>query len=605
MNKKPEPIEGFPFFSQASLEKGYFKLVSREFDGEKIDVIFRKGKADISQKEIDDRLAKGEEIHQFSVGPKWNSRSYTATKVIPHVVCRQDVPVELRDGTVIYADIYTPKNTTEPLPLLIAWGPFGKRPAEGMDEFNHHGVPLGTVSTMNKFEGCDPGYWCHNGYAVANVDPRGIGHSQGDVYLWGTQDGQDGYDFIEWAAAQEWCNGRIAMFGNSALAMVQWRIAAEQPPHLTCIAVWEGTGDMYRESLCLGGIPTIRFEHYIISRLLAGNYIEDNANMILKYPLMNKFWEDKIPRWDRIKIPAYLCAGLCHTIHLRGSLEGFHRIGSEKKWIRIHREHEWTDAYNPKNLEDLKKFYDRYLKDIRNGWELTSKVRVDVMDAYEYDFKKERPDNEFPLERTVYKKFYLNAADRKLYDEPVATANELVYDPDKDAVSFVYKFTEDTEITGYMKVNINLECRDYDNMDLQLWVTKYKEDGTFVPLKLMGIENRGAYSYYRASRRELDEKWSTDYQPVQAHRRDEPMEEGKIYECEIPILPHSRFWHKGEELHLEIYGYVVPSGQTAPPTPYFDNGGKHVIHTGGNFNSYLQIPVVPPKYQSGEFKYYD
>jgi putative CocE/NonD family hydrolase len=64
-----------------------------------------------------------------------------------------------------------------------------------------------------------------------NVDPRGIGHSQGDANLFGTQDARDGYDFIEWLATQHWCNGKIGMFGNSGVAMVQWRIAAEQPPH--------------------------------------------------------------------------------------------------------------------------------------------------------------------------------------------------------------------------------------------------------------------------------------------------------------------------------------------------------------------------------------
>ena len=57
------------------------------------------------------------------------------------------------------------------------------------------------------------------------------------------------------------------MSGNSGVAMTQWRIAAEQPPHLTCIAPWEGTGDLYRESLYEGGIPALGFSDFIVGSL--------------------------------------------------------------------------------------------------------------------------------------------------------------------------------------------------------------------------------------------------------------------------------------------------------------------------------------------------
>ena len=77
--------------------------------------------------------------------------------------------------------------------------------------------------------------------------------------MYGTQEGRDGYDSIEWIAKQKWCNEKVAMAGNSWLATTQWYIAAEQPPHLTCMAPWEGLGDFYRESICRGGIPDHAF----------------------------------------------------------------------------------------------------------------------------------------------------------------------------------------------------------------------------------------------------------------------------------------------------------------------------------------------------------
>ena len=131
-----------------------------------------------------------------------------------------------------------------------------------------HGRSAGNGLPHDQVRVPRPAYWCRHGYAVANVDPRGVGHSQGDINMFGTQDGRDGYDFIEWLATQYWCNGKVGMSGNSGVAMTQWRIAAEQPPHLTCIAPWEGTGDLYRESLYEGGIPALGFNDFIVGSLI-------------------------------------------------------------------------------------------------------------------------------------------------------------------------------------------------------------------------------------------------------------------------------------------------------------------------------------------------
>jgi hypothetical protein len=267
---------------------------------------------------------------------------------------------------------------------------------------------------------------------------------------------------------------------------------------------------------------------------------------------------------------------------------------------------EWPDTYNNANLEDLRKFYDRYLKDVRNGWEGTPKVRVDVMDAYSYDYAPKRPENEFPLKRTQYRKLYLDAANKSLSYDKAPTVSEIEYDGKTGVASFGIKFQEDTEITGYMKLHLYIECRGHDNMDMFPWVKKYSADGEYVPIHCMGEDYRGAWGYGRGKRRELDEKLTTDFQPVLAHQKDEPMEPGKVYPIDIEIWPHSRIWHKGEELRLEISGEFIKTDWYEDGHLEFitDNGkGKHVIHTGGEYESYLQIPYIPPKYQVGDYVY--
>ena len=96
--------------------------------------------------------------------------------------------------------------------------------------------------------------------------------------------------FIEWTAQQPWCNGKVAMAGSSALAISQWHIAAQQPPHLACIAPWEGMSDMYRESIYEGGIPSIQFTRFATLGAAGLNGIDDQAAMSLKYPPMNVYW---------------------------------------------------------------------------------------------------------------------------------------------------------------------------------------------------------------------------------------------------------------------------------------------------------------------------
>ncbi len=530
--------------------------------------------------------------------PEVNQRTYVAE---PGILCEQDVQVTLRDGTKIYTDIFRPEGETG-VPAIVSWSYFGKRQAEGSTEWQLIGVPPGTVSKMAKFESCDPAYWCRKGYAVANVDPRGVGHSEGDICMFGTQDARDGYDFVEWLATQPWCNGKIGMCGNSGVAMTHWRIAAEQPPHLVCIAPWEGTGDLYRESLAEGGIPMQSFNNFIVGSLVGENYVDDTAANITTHPFLDAYWEDKIPKYEKIKIPVYTTVCWNH-FHLRGSTEGFRRVKSRKKWLRTHREFEWPDTYSPFGLEDLKNFYDRYLKDIRNGWELTPRVRLEIMDAYDYDFQVNRPEKEFPLARTQYKKLYVDTARGALSFEPVADESKTSYDARDGLVNFDITFNETTEITGYMKLRLWVEVEGHDDMDLFIAIQKLDHEGNWLPVSVLNEPHPGAWGKMRVSRRALDEKLSTHYQPVQAHQKDEKLKPGEIVPVDIEIWPHSRIWHKGQQLRVRVSSNYIREGWFEPFFWDIDNKGRHIIHSGGKYDSYLQIPIIPPKYVAGDYVY--
>jgi len=77
-------------------------------------------------------------------------------------------------------------------------------------------------------------YFAKNGYVYVIQDVRGRGDSEGTFGFW-FQEIADGYDTVEWLAAQPWSNGRIGMTGSSYLGSTQWLAAKDRPPHLSCI----------------------------------------------------------------------------------------------------------------------------------------------------------------------------------------------------------------------------------------------------------------------------------------------------------------------------------------------------------------------------------
>jgi predicted acyl esterase len=91
------------------------------------------------------------------------------------------------------------------------------------------------------------------GYAVLHLSLRGSGKSEGKADLY-AHFGEDGYDAIEWMAAQPWCNGRVGMVGPSLLGISQWLAAKEAPPHLKAIVPEVACGDCYGELWYPGGM---------------------------------------------------------------------------------------------------------------------------------------------------------------------------------------------------------------------------------------------------------------------------------------------------------------------------------------------------------------
>lgn len=558
------------------------------------------------------------------------------------IILQRDVPVKLRDGVTIYTDIFRPADE-EKHPAIMAMSPYGKEiGSQWLDDTpNHAGIPMEATSGLQKFEGPDPAYWCDHGYAIINPDVRGAYRSEGVILFFGSDYGRDGADIIEWAAEQDWCNGRIGMSGNSWLAISQWFVAAQQPEHLAAIAPWEGLSDCYREIATRGGVMMPEFIKMLSDSFASteNGGVEDCIAMMRAQVTNSPYWEDKAAELEKITVPAYVVASYTNPIHTYGSIEGFRRISSKDKWLRIHNTGEWDDYYHAGHTEDLRKFFDRYLLGLDNGWENTPRVRVSVLNPGGRDII-DRAEDDFPIPRTQYRKLYLNAENGALSTSQPAGEASVTYHSDKKGKAvFKMKLPEDTEITGYIKLRLWVEAPDHDDMDLFVTLEKRRPCGLKYRVSLGPGMDLSAKGYIRVSLRALDAQRSTEENPFQSMEQVQKLKPGEIVPVDILIWPMGLLFQKGDQLRLTVSAYKTRKLWTGPfklkmakielpkegytylpdeqpemvtiggaemfgasggevetaHMPHDVNKGRHIIHTGGKYDSFLYVPVVPQK----------
>src|SRR5271154_2138194 len=126
------------------------------------------------------------------------------------ITMERSVPVNMRDGVVLYADVYRPQNPGK-FPVLLERTPYNK------DSSVNFAIRAAA-----------------HGYVVIVQDVRGRYKSAGEWYPF-KHESEDGYDTVEWAAALPYSDGKVGMFGGSYVGATQMLAAIAHPPHLAGI----------------------------------------------------------------------------------------------------------------------------------------------------------------------------------------------------------------------------------------------------------------------------------------------------------------------------------------------------------------------------------
>ena len=527
------------------------------------------------------------------------------------IIFEKDTPIPTRDGLKLAANVYRPEKPGQ-YPVIMAFTGFGK---DGFWSERHFGWQVAyeqgspTVTGSITFEANDPAFWVPHEYVVIIVDPRGFGNSPGRMPI-ADLDGavgeyaiinqgmwaRDMYDAIEWAGTQEWSNGSVGLSGVSILGFSQWRVAGLNPPHLKAINPWEAMTDFFRDVMFPGGIPETKFTRRIANSMSTrkpvwpGPENEEPPTPVEK--MEDEFLAD-------ITVPALICGTWAdHGVHTRGSFRAFRKISSKHKWLYTHGRQKWAEFYATEARTFRKLFFDHFLKGIDDRILRLPRVRLEVRETL--DKYSVRWEDEFPLSRTEYRKLYLDATDRRLKFRKNSRESKATYDSTDGRAEFVITFDEDTELTGYLSLKLWVSPDEANDMDLFITVRKLDQNGNQVLFDNCHVPGKWpmALGWLRLSHRELDKEKSTPWEPYlkSVVGPGQKVKPGEIIPCEIPILPTSTKFRKGETLKLDISGIYRGGENIEVPFGHSDtvNKGTHSIYTGGKYDSYLLIPLLPP-----------
>jgi predicted acyl esterase len=562
-----------------------------------------------------------------------------------------DVPITMDDGLILRADVYRPDKEGR-YPVILTYGPYGKwlsfqdgYPDQWrMMAEEHPDVTAGSTNRYQSWEVVDPEKWVPDGYVCVRVDSRGCGRSPGHIDLWSARETRDFYDCIEWAAIQSWSTGKIGLNGISYYAMNQWQVAALQPPHLAAICIWEGGADFYRDLTRHGGILSTFADNWydmqvktvqhgvgkrgyrssmvadwvagpetLTQEELGANRRDFGEDVFTNSLDSSEFWQSRMPDWSKVTVPLLSAANWGgQGIHPRGNYEGFGRSASREKWLEVHGIEHWTEFYTDYGVNLQKRFFGHFLKGEDTGWLKQPRVQLQVRHI---DRFVQRMENEWPLARTRWTKFYLNPADDSLSPEPVSQGGSVTYAGLGDGVTFLTPPLEkETEITGPMAAKLFVSSETED-ADLFLVVRVFAPDlKEIVFAGALDPHTPIAQGWLRASHRKLDPALTSQYRPYHTHDEKQPLTPGEVYELDVEIWPSGIVVPAGCRIALTVRGrdYVYPGGGARLASmkneftgcgPFLHDdprdrparifGGKVTLHAGGGKGSYLLLPIIP------------
>jgi hypothetical protein len=529
-----------------------------------------------------------------------------------------DVRIPVRDGLLLSANLWLPIPSDEApgerFPAVLEMIPYRK------DDWR-----LATDTARGE-------YLAARGFVFCRLDVRGTGSSPGiaeDEYT--EAETQDGFDAVEWLAAQAWCNGRVGMWGISWGGFAAIQVAKLGPPHLQAIAPMYATDDRYLDDVHYvgGAITASEYSQYAVA-MVASNALpprpayrgarwrDEWRERLDRTPIWLFEWRRRqtdgpywrrgslAPDWEAVTTPMLLIAGW--TDGYTGLLRMMQRcVNAPRRLIVGNWSHTYpSDAYPGPRIDwqhEMVRFFDRHLKGIDNGADRETPL---TWFRHEWAPPEPFPDEwpgawqgaaAFPAPGTVERTWFLAAGDApligRLSPDPV---------PDAEVDRFVHRPTIGTTAGLSWRAGHPPNGLAGDVRADEASVPVYTSAPLREPLDVFGFGElvlhwESSVPVATAVVRLSDV--APDGTPMQVavgalnltHRRShtdpEPLEPGGITEVRVPLRATGHRFRAGHRLRLSVASSYWP---VLWPSP---EAAVHLIHRGLPYPSRLVLPIVP------------
>ncbi len=562
------------------------------------------------------------------------------------ILVERNLPVEMRDGVRLLADVYRPADGGQ-RPVLLQRTAYDKSRGQ-------------LASSM-----LDPLRAVEAGYAVVIQDCRGRYASDGEWLPFHCEI-PDGYDTVEWCAAQNWANGRVGMYGISYVGATQWLAAIATPPHLQAIFPALTAADYHDGWIYLGGAFNLSFTAAWAAQFLALPQLarlglapderrHEEARLWqalerlrrtlshlplgelpllrreglapyfyewLQHPDDDAFWRSCsiLEHHANIAVPAFNFGGW-YDLFLAGPPRNFAGLREHAKTEQARRGQKlligpWTHnspsitqagetnwGYGAAvQMDDLQlRWFDHWLRDLDTGLLDEPPVRLYVMN------EGWRDEQEWPLARTQYTPFYLHSAGRansldgdgKLsQDQPAGEQPDVfLYNPLNPVPTVGAAGVWDqrpaerrTDVLVYSTAPLREAIEATGPVQLALWASSSAPDTDFTA-KLVDVAPDGRArnlcdGILRARCRDGGE-------------RPALLEPGKPYELHIDMLMTSNLFQPGHQIRVEVSSSNFPRYDRNPNTGEPAAAARdwrpavQTIYHDADHPTHLLLPLIP------------
>jgi predicted acyl esterase len=440
---------------------------------------------------------------------------------------------------------------------------------------------------------------------------------------------QDAHDVIDWIVKQPWCDGNVGMMGACAFAGHQLAVASLHPhPNLKAINPFEALGllvgdvnfhgifDAVHYSVTLGrhgNDSSILPRETRKSRLLENlseEELQETVAEVLEHPdvkynskyyglvtypsrapnIFDSFVGSFHPKprpilpLEKIDIPTFLSTPWNSRIYIWDTFYAWEKIENKDKKFAL-----WPGPFPDRPFVDYAdetvRWHDHWLKGIDTGITDEPPIKIFVMGINKWRF-----ENEWPLARTEWTKYYLQSGGGLSKTQPGSGEPESFSQPAvyKDPTVYCLKyqtepFEQDMEMTGPIALYLHASI-DIDDTNWMVDLIDVDPDGNRMMLTT---------GYLKARHRAIDEANTRPYAP--AHPREEgvPVPEGEVIEYAIQLMPASNMFQKGHQLELVVRNQddlLCKQGIWGVNMLPFQRDVTHTIHFG---DSHLLLPVIP------------